>query len=202
MNKLGDKVNKKWILTLSLICISIILFVPLTHAGGPSDILTVWTDKPAYSVGQVGKLYITYNNIGGNPVTIRYITVIFEEWWAYDKAKSQWIGNITYTPSDAEKTITEHTVRVYEIGFTVPSDGRAVKTAVEIKVYTNLPIPDELKPKPEISVVETPVYMEQIATLFTIQVVLIIVCTIIIAATIFLSVRRPQVTWRTEEKVQ
>ena len=201
MNKLGDKVNKKWILTLSLICISIILFVPLTHAGGPSDILTMWTDKPAYSVGQVGKLYITYNNIGGNPVTIRYITVIFEKWWAYDKAKSQWIGNITYTPSDAEKTITEHTVRVYEIGFTVPSDGRAVETNANIKVYTT---PDEPRAVStiKISVVETPVYMEQIITLLTIQVVLIIVCTIIIAATIFLSVRRPQVTWRTEEKVQ
>ena len=202
MNKLGDKVNKKWILTLSLICISIILFVPLTHAGGPSDILTMWTDKPAYSVGQVGKLYITYNNIGGNPVTIRYITVIFEEWWAYDKAKSQWIGNITYTPSDAEKTITEHTTRVYELSFTVPSDGRAVDTDVEIKVYTNLPAPDKPDDIPKIYVAETPVYMEQIATLFTIQVVLIIVCTVIIAATIFLSVRRPQVTWRTEEKAQ
>ena len=193
--------NKKWILTLSLICISMILFVPLTHAEGPSDILTVWTDKPTYSVGQTGKLYIAYNNIRDSPVTIRYITVIFEKWWAYDKAKSQWIGNITYTPPTTE-SVTEHTVRVYEIGFTVPSDGRAVETAVEIKVYTNLPIPDELKPKPEISIIETPVYMEQIITLLTIQVVLIIVCTVIIAATIFLSARRPQVTWKAEEKAQ
>jgi hypothetical protein len=28
------------------------------------------------------------------------------------------------------------------------------------------------------------------------------VCTVIIAATIFLSVRRPQVTWKAEEKAQ
>ena len=202
MNKLGDKVNKKWILTLSLICISIILFVPLTHAGGPSDIITVWTDKPTYSAGQTGRLYITYNNIRGSPVTIRNISVVFEKWWAYDKAKSLWLGNMTYVPPDAEKTITEHTVRVYELSFTVPSDGRAVDTDVEIKVYTNLPAPDKPDDIPKIYVAETPVYMEQIATLFTIQVVLIIVCTVIIAATIFLSVRRPQVTWRTEEKVQ
>jgi len=44
--------------------------------------------------------------------------------------------------------------------------------------------------------------MEQIITLFTIQVVLLIVCTIIIAATIFLSARRPRITWKAEEKVE
>ena len=51
----------------------------------------------------------------------------------------------------------------------------------------------------EIQVVKTPVYMDQIVTIFTIQVVLLIICTIIIAATIFLSARRPQITWRREE---
>jgi hypothetical protein len=203
MNELGDKMNKKWILTLSLICMAMVLFIPLGHAGGPSDIITVWTDQPTYSAGQTGRLYITYNNIRDSPVTIRNISVVFKEWWAYDKAKGLWLGNMTYMPPDAEKTITEHATRVYELSFTVPSDGRAINTDVEIKVYTNLPTPDKpIGTPPKIYVVETPVYMEQIATLFTIQVVLIIVCTIIIAATIFLSVRRPQVTWRTEEKAQ
>jgi len=194
--------NRKWILTLSLICFSMLLFVPLAQAGGPSEILTVWTDRPTYSAGQTGKLYVTYNNIRDSPITIRSITVVFKEWWAYDKAKSAWIGNITYLPSDAEKTVTEHTVRVYEISFTVPSDGRAVNTDVEIKVYTNLLISDAPTQTPKIFMIETPVYMEQIITLLTIQVVLIIVCTIIIAATIFLSTRRPQVTWKAEEKPQ
>jgi len=195
--------NKKPILTLSLVCVSIILFVPLTQAEGPSDILTVWSDKHTYSAGQTGKLYITYNNIRDSPVSIRSISVIFKKWWAYDKAKNAWTGNITYTPPEAERTITEHTVRVYEISFTVPSDGRAIETEVEIKVYTNLPTPDEPKPltnPPRIYIAEPSVYMEQITTLLTIQTVLIIVCTIIIAATIFLSVRRPQVTWKAEEK--
>jgi hypothetical protein len=40
--------------------------------------------------------------------------------------------------------------------------------------------------------------MDKIITLFTIQAVLLIICTIIIAATIFLSVRRPRVTWKKE----
>jgi hypothetical protein len=51
-----------------------------------------------------------------------------------------------------------------------------------------------------IYITQTPRYMDQIITLFTIQVVLLIVCTIIVAATIFLSARRPQIMWKSEEK--
>ncbi len=192
---------KEKILALSLLCISAILFAPLAQAGGPSEIVTAWTDKHEYSPGQTGRLYVAYNNIREDPVTIRNITVVFSEWWAY--INDAWVGNLTYKPSENEKTIAEHTTRVFEISFTVPSDGRARWTKAEIKVYTNLgydqPSPSET---PEISVLETPVYMEQVITLFTIQVVLLIVCTIIIAATIFLSARRPQVTWKPTEKTE
>ncbi|MGQ9530554.1 MAG: hypothetical protein ACUVQX_03210 [Candidatus Bathycorpusculaceae bacterium] len=191
--------NRK-ILTLNLICLSMLLFIALAQAQGPSEVITVWTDKPQYSAGQTGKLYITYNNVRDSPVTIRNISIVFEEWWAYDKTKNAWIGNLTYEPPEGEKTLTEHTIRVFEVSFTVPTDGRATKTKVDIKVYTNLPTPDRPSEKPTINVFETPVYMEQIITLFTIQVVLLIVCTVIIAATIFLSARRPQVMWKAEEK--
>jgi len=191
---------KEKILALSLLCISAILFAPLAQAGGPSEIVTTWTDKHEYSPAQTGKLYIVYNNIRGDPVTIRNITVVFSEWWAY--VNDAWVGNLTYKPSEDEKTIAEHATRVFEISFTVPSDGRARWTKAEIEVYTNLPDSDQPSSDPAISVLETPVYMEQIITLFTIQVVLLIVCTIIIAATIFLSARRPQVTWRPQEKTE
>ena len=190
----------KKILALSLLCISAILFAPLAQAGGPSEIVTAWTDKHEYSPGQTGKLYVAYNNIREDPVTMRNITVVFSEWWAY--INNAWVGNLTYKPSENEKTIAEHTTRVFEISFTVPSDGRARLTNAKIKVYTNLPGSDEPSSDPAISVFETPVYEEQIITLFTIQVVLLIVCTIIIAATIFLSARRPQVTWKPEEKAE
>jgi hypothetical protein len=53
---------------------------------------------------------------------------------------------------------------------------------------------------PRIQVVLTPRHIEQIVTLFTIQEVLIIVCTIIIAATVFLSSRRPKPVWKAEEQ--
>jgi hypothetical protein len=51
-----------------------------------------------------------------------------------------------------------------------------------------------------INVPETPRYYEQIVTLLTVLVVLMIVCSTIIAAAVFLSARRPQVMWNKEEK--
>jgi hypothetical protein len=190
--------NKK-ILILSLACIAFALFAPLVKAEGPTSILTAWTDQPQYSPGQSGTLYITYNNNRASPVTIHNITIVFEGWWAYTSAG--WVGNLTYVPTDAEKTITEHTVHTFQVSFTVPSDGRAISTLADVTVNTNLASADYLLPRPSIEVVTTPVYMTQITTLFTIQVVLLIICTIIIAAAIFLSGRRPA-TWRTEEKLQ
>jgi hypothetical protein len=190
----------KEIMRLSLCFLALALLIPFVHAEGPSAILTVWTDRPEYSSGQSGKLYVTYNNIRDSPITIHNITIVFPEWWAY--VSSGWVGNLTYVPSDADKTITEHTARTFEIGFAVPSDGRARTTGVDLTVYTNLSTADTLSgfAAPTVSVVETPLYATQIITLFTVHVVLLIVCTIIIAAAIFLSIRRPQPTWKPEEK--
>lgn len=190
--------NKK-IFAFIMVTVSMLLLAPLVNALQPETV-TVWTDKHEYSPGQTGKLYVAYNNIMEDPVTIRNITVVFSQWWAY--INDAWVGNLTYKPSEDERILAEHTTRVFEISFTVPSDGRARWTNAEIKVYTNLPYFDEPSIDPAISVLETPVYMEQIITLFTIQVVLLIVCTIIIAATIFLSARRPQVTWKPTEKTE
>ncbi|MCK5593364.1 hypothetical protein KAI31_04630, partial [Candidatus Bathyarchaeota archaeon] len=61
--------NRK-ILYLGLMCISLILFAPLTQAQIPPTRIVAWTDKPQYLAGQTGKLYITYNNDRIDPVTI------------------------------------------------------------------------------------------------------------------------------------
>lgn len=174
------------------------LFAPLTQAQIPTTRIVAWTDKPQYLGGQTGKLYVTYNNDRNDPVTIHNMTIVYGEWSAY--INNVWVGNMTYEPKDTEKSVTEETAYTFEMSFTVPSDGRARTTDVYIIVYTNEPIPDDIYIYNGIRVAETSVYMEQIVTLFTIQVVLLIVCTIIIAATIFLSARRPHVTWKQEEK--
>jgi hypothetical protein len=193
------EVNRK-ILILSLACVTFALLAPLVKAQGPTSILTAWTDQPQYSPGQAGTLYVTYNNARNDPVEIRNITVVFAGWWAY--TSSGWVGNLTYVPTDTEKTINGHAVHTFQVSFTVPSDGRAVTTVAEVTVNTNLASPDYLVPGLDIVVSTTPAYMTTIINLFTVQVVLLIICTIIIAAAIFLSGRRPPATWKTEEKLQ
>ena len=182
--------NKK-ILTLT-IAFLVICIATLPVKGDKT--VFVFSDKPEYAPGESGTLYITFSNNLGKKVSIYNITITFELWFAYTAGK--WEGNYTievntvYNPGDKLEK---------QIDFTVPTDGRAKSTQVTVNVNADTYIPDT---DYDVEVVTTPKYMEQLITLFTIQVVLLIVCTIIIAATIFLSARRPRITWKAEEKVE
>jgi len=177
-------------LALSLIALSAVLCTPLVNAQAPQPV-TAWTDKPKYAPGEKGTLYIAFYNERDVAVEIKNLTIIYAAWNAY--INGAWMGNATRTVS---VPLSSGAVHVFsDITFTVPTDGRAVSTDVDIKIGTDRGYKSGSS---YINVPDTPKYMEQIITLFTIQVVLLIVCTIIIAATIFLSVRRPQVTWKKE----
>ncbi|MCW3994287.1 MAG: hypothetical protein NWE85_06980 [Candidatus Bathyarchaeota archaeon] len=186
--------NKK-MLVLSAVILSTILCVPLVIAAYEPYEVTVWTDKQKYVAGEKGTLYIAFYNNRDVAATIQNITITYYSWKAYTGEK--WVGNETRTvniPLSAKDTYVFD-----DITFTVPTDGRAVPTTVYVEIGTDH--------EPEsgngyINVPEVPRYMEQIVTLLTILVVLLIVCTIIIAATIFLSARRPQVTWKPTEKTE
>ena len=182
--------NKK-IFLLSLLTLSIALFVPLA-AAQPNLQIEAWTDKPDYMPGEKTTLYIALNNTGTSALTVENITVTYESWGAY--VNDEWIGDKTIGVDKAVKI--GETIRV-ESAYLVPTDGRAQSTYVSVTVSTDLGS-NTYTNVAYIDVSRTPRYMEQIVTLFTVQVVLLIVCTIIIAATIFLSARRPQVTWRKE----
>jgi hypothetical protein len=184
--------NKK-VFVLLLIAVSMLMVTTLAHADEPPQV-TVWTDKAEYAAGESGTLYIRfYNNLGG-AITLKKITIVYEDWRAY--RNGQWEGNLTM---DVNAAIISKGVFENETKFTVPTDGRSKNVCgVSLRFET-----DSLGTIPGSQVIyitQTPRYMDQIITLFTIQVVLLIVCTIIIAATIFLSARRPQIMWKTEEK--
>ena len=174
--------------TVLAVCIAI---MPV-NGQGPTF---VWSDKSAYTPGESGTLYITFHNNLRKKVSIYNITITFELWFTYTAGK--WEGNYTLeinTVYDPGETLEK------QIAFTVPTDGRAKSTWVT--VHVNADTDTDLDTDYYVEVITTPKYMEQIITLFTIQVVLLIVCTIIIAATIFLSARRPRITWKAEEKVE
>ena len=174
--------------------VSMLLLVPLVNAQPPT--VTAWTDKSEYAPGEKGTLHVVFYNDGASAVTIEEIEVIFTGWRAY--INDEWQGNQTI---EIDQAVVSKGIYEKEITFTVPTDGRAESTSVDITITTELA---DISPlwDPYISVAYTPKYMEQVVTLFTVQVVLLIVCTIIIAATIFLSARRPQVTWKQAEKVE
>ena len=178
-------------------------YVSLANAQAPLPAeVTVWTDRQVYAPGEKGTLYIAYYNNHDRALTIKNITITYYNWRAYIGGK--WIGNETYivtVPMSKGQTLLLNDEMDEDITFTVPDDGRAVDCYIEVKIGT-----DEFEYRYGNSNIDvqdpTPKQMEQIVTLFTILVVLLIVCTIIIAATIFLSARRPRITWKAEEKVE
>jgi subtilase family serine protease len=84
----------------------------------------------------------------------------------------------------------------------VPTDGRAGSTDVNIWIYTNKPSP--LHEREYITVIEPSTQsllrsLDNIVVLLTVVAILAIISAIIIAAAVFLSGRRPGVTWQKEE---
>ena len=184
---------RKKILVPTTLALLAMLFVSIVNAQVAIAPVTVRMDKRNYLPGEKGEIYVSFYNDANSPVSIHNITVIYYEWQAYIDDK--WVGNKTIK---VDLTAKEHGVKQLDpIDFVVPSDGRAGYCSVKILIGTTAGYESG---NGEIYVTQTPHYMEQILTLFTVQVVLLIVCTIIIAATIFLSARRPQVTWKHEEK--
>lgn len=183
----------KKVIALITLAFTVFLFIPLVSALA-LDTITLWTNKSEYTPGEIGTLHIVFYNDKRVTLTIENITIIFESWRTYETG--QWKGNYTI---EVKKAFVPDEILEKEVSFTVPTDGRAVNTDARVEVYAN---GYAFVEKYEISVSQTPLYMEQIITLFTIQVVLIIVCTIIIAATIFLSTRKPQVAKKETENTE
>ncbi|MEM3597128.1 MAG: hypothetical protein QXJ53_03250 [Candidatus Bathyarchaeia archaeon] len=155
--------------------------------------ITAWTNKQVYVPGERGTLYVNFYNSRASTIEIKNITVTYKSWQAYIDGK--WVGNETF---NVNENVTGGSVATLKIPFTVPSDGRAQKTAVDIEIGTSLGIETKINAT-VINVSETSPYMEQIVTLFTIQAVLLIVCTIVISATIFLSIHKPPPAIKTGE---
>jgi len=177
----------------------------------PHDVITIaYTKELSYEPGQTGKLYIAVLNYKTTPVEINNITIYYS-WFTFDENQG-WIGNDTIIPKDTEKTLSSNGGKFsIEREFQVPDNGVLITEhggmpSASIYVYDSEgKLIDYIEAPINVILPTNPTYFkeaEQLVTLFTIQVVLIIVCTIIIAATIFLSARRPRITWKAEEKVE
>lgn len=175
---------------------------PFTNATG----VIAYTKNMQYMPGETGTLYVVVLNNKLDPIEIKNITILYS-WFTYAKDKG-WIGNDTIILSSTEKTLPSGGGKFEkEVQFSIPNDGSLLSST---SPYADITVYDKdgnviASTTASIKVAVPSLYMgvqdvDKLTTLFTVQVVLLIVCTIIIAATIFLSARRPQVTWRKEEE--
>jgi len=188
------------ILLISMMAALVMLvYAPTVNAVANIEVYG-YTDKTQYMPGETVTLKFYIYNQGPDEVVLKNVSIYYP-WYSPIWGGNETVKNIDFVLAKEKNWNTTKT-------FTVPNDGRAIGSDIHLEyvytigtsVYTrsaNIPI----------NLASTPSYgslkdLDKIVTLFTVQAVLIIVCTIIIAATIFLSVRRPQVTWRTEEKAQ
>jgi len=149
-----------------------------------------YTDKPQYSAGETVTLKLWVYNHGPDEIVLKNVSIYYP-WYA-----PVWGGNYSLTGIDAVLSAGKNWSLTKT--FTVPTDGRAVGGDIEVEVSYNIGT-TTYKVKEEIPLEVIRPYlrslegMEKLLTLVTLQSVLVIVCTIILAATIFLSVRRPKV---------
>ena len=155
-----------------------------------------YTDKLQYSPGETVTLKIWVYNEGPDEIVLKNIT-IYVPWYS-----PIWGGDYTI---DAKSTVLSKgqnwtTTKT----FTIPEDGRGYGGKIWVEgVYTIGPVAYSFREDPCSLYVPPPskislVDMDKLLTLVTILAVLVIVCTIILAATIFLSVRRPKVVLEEE----
>lgn len=153
-----------------------------------------YVEKTQYMPGEKGTLKIWVYNDGSEDVILKKIVIEYPWHSLYI-----WEGNETM--KDINVAILEGGNWTTSRSFTVPNDGRAISGNIRVQVSTDEVSTTEFF---GINVASAPYFfslkdMEQLTTLMTILAVLTIVGIVVIAGTIFLSARRPQVTWKQEE---
>lgn len=190
--------------------VSPLLLMSLAYAPAPSTVnIYAWTDKTYYDPGGSGTLTIVIRNDRTDTNLILENITITYPWFAY--LGNKWDGNDTITPSPPFN-LSKNGAKVYNttVTFTVPNDGRAsslgiglvdsvvrsseisIQVAVDKSpfVYTDY-VPLDLRSSPSYTSVQD---MGTTNTLLAVLVVLLVVCTLIITATMFLTSRKPKVT--------
>ncbi|NIR87297.1 hypothetical protein GWO13_06895 [Candidatus Bathyarchaeota archaeon] len=95
--------------------------ISMTAGAEPDISVFCSTDKPYYTYGGSGKLYVTVRNEGPGPIAVRNISVTFP-WFGW--YQGGWDGNLTVADI-GNNTVDEKSVsETFEVEFTVPAEGR------------------------------------------------------------------------------
>lgn len=165
------------VITVLLLSLSVSL-ISITAQEKPHVNIFLSTNKPYYTYGESGKLYVTVRNEGPGPIEIRNITVTFP-WFGW--YHGDWDGNATIT--DIAGAVAENAIsETFEVSFTVPKEGRAWVSSTHVNVvyawldksddkdgYINIPIELAVTQSPNL----TPIlYLMGIDTILLILVII------------------------------
>jgi uncharacterized membrane protein len=175
-------------------------FSPLCRALASLEIYG-YTDQTYYRPGDTGTLKLWVYNDGNEDLILKNVTIYYP-WY---NPVGLWEGNVTITPSTST-VIAAGGNWSGTSSFTVPNDGRVIAGSSSIRINV---VTDKTTRSSSISMslASVPYYfslqnMDQLLTTLMILVAVIVVCTLIIAGAIFLSVRRLQMMWKPEEKLR
>lgn len=188
----------KFLIALAAITLMALAFVPLANA---DPVLYGYTDKPQYKPGETVTLKFWIYNTGPEAVILKNITIVYP-WYSIIWGGNQTIKYSTTTALEKGQNKSE------TITFTIPTDGRATYGYVDFTVtYLVGNSVDQRHPSIYLNVVSSPSYgafenMDRLLTMFTFLVVVVILGAIIVAAAIFLTMRRPEVAWKAEQKAE
>ena len=185
---------KKLFVTLTAVASLFLMFAPSTSAA--TFEVHVSLNKVQYVPGEQGTLSILIRNTGDEPMEVKNVSIYFENWMMYTLDGWDEAGNMTIDYTDLDPIGSNKSVALDDVSFTVPTDGRAMSTNVDLWIYTSAPSPRHEEVyvdvvEPEVLAVQRA--MENIVTLLTLVAILGFVGAIIIAAAVFLSARKPGV---------
>jgi hypothetical protein len=108
------------IISVLLLSLSVSL-ISITAGAEPHVSVYLSTNKPYYTYGESGILYVTVRNEGPGPIEVENISVIFS-WFGW--YHGGWDGNETLTDIEDNLVGENDTSEVFEVPFTVPAEGR------------------------------------------------------------------------------
>lgn len=187
--------KRKAMLVLVSAALVALAFSPFAH-GFASFTVYGYTDKAQYKPGETGTLTFWVYNDGTDDLILKNVSIRYP-WYS-----PIWGGNETIDGQDA--VINPKGNWTTSLTFTVPNDGRAsMQGDIGIIVVTDK-LTHTLGDSVGLNVIVTAGVlafesMDSLIMLFTFLIIITLICTVIIAAAIFLSARRPQVTWKAEQ---
>jgi len=182
-------------ISLLILLFAVALLVPLCEAAFVPNAVNVyvWVDKTQYNPGETVTLHYTVVNDRASDIVLKEIRIEFP-WFMY--VKDHWEGNQTLK---INKVLTAKGAPYYNYTtFTIPNDGRAFifGSSTAIFDFDATDISKEIN----INVANPPIHssvreMDTVILLMAVLTILIVICTALIAAAIFLSTKKPQGTY-------